>query len=211
MHQRVFDEVSIPIFDNIPGEVGLHQNVALVTINLTYSKETRVAPPDRITLKASPQSITFKARCNYEFERLAAAASPIYVTSHVSVAMSPIPVSVIPVAIIRTSPTVIGTVGVAVMPTSPAPIVVIVSTVASPAPIVVIVSTVASPSPIIVIVSTVVSPVPIVIVVSAARTTSIHTTFARVVTVHKLGALLVPFGISITSVGSSVVRTAYQN
>ena len=61
MHQRVFDEVSIPIFDNIPGEVGLHQNVALVTINLTYSKETRVAPPDRITLKASPQSITFKS------------------------------------------------------------------------------------------------------------------------------------------------------
>ena len=56
------------------------------------------------------------------------------------------------------------------------------------------------------------SPVPIVVIGFSAWSTSIHATFAGVVTVHKLSAFLFTLGIApVTSLCLSLVRTADED
>ena len=147
-----------------------------------------VAPHDHISkFEAVAASIgqELKRGATTSVTALAAATAPVCVVAHVPVAITPGPVCVaahVPVAIAP------GTVPVEL------PVVVM------PPPSLMITKTPKFP------IMTEASRVPIVRIVSPAWSSSIHTTFAGVVTIHKLSAFLVPIR---PALGPSLGRSAH--
>jgi len=151
-------------------------------------------------------------------KRLAAAAIPGSIAGHVPIAISPGSVAISPVTVAISPVTIAispGTVAISPVTIAISPVTVAISPVIVPAksPVAVMAPTsMMIINSVIIPIATGASPVPIVIIGVPAWSTSIHTTFAGVVTVHKLSAFLFPLGVATASVLCvSLVRSAHEH